>query len=486
MVAIRFAVVVSALFCVLLPAPSRSATLAVHLAPCAQGRAKLPADCGIAQVYEDRGKRSGRIIDLHVVVIHAAHRSGRAIAVVPGGPGQGAISLAGLVADGKLGRALSALRASYDLVFVDNRGMGDSHPFKCDITPVSNPQAYFLRLWPDDLVSRCRARVSKNSDPSLYNTNNAVDDLDDVRRALHYQKLVLSGGSYGTFFSFVYIRRHAAAVESAVLLSVDAPHFEALPGAPDGAQSALDDLFAKCGRDAVCRSHFPNFAAHFAAVLHRFDRGPVEVPVKDRRTNRVSPARLSKEVFVDRFRQAIYDPENAAYAPYYIEQAYRGNYAPLSDMIDGMSQALAQALDEGAFLSYSCADLIPFVSEQRLSAAAAHSFAGDLRARAQQRACRIWNVKAMPAKFNDIVRTDIPVLMIEGSDDPATPPRYAQEELPYLRNGMLVIVRGAGHTTETPCTDRLTVQFVEAGSVKGLDGTHCNGGYVVPRFQTKG
>lgn len=38
----------------------------------------------------------------------------------------------------------------------------------------------------------------------------------------------------------------------------------------------------------------------------------------------------------------------------------------------------------------------------------------------------------MPSSFNDPVYSSVPTLLISGSDDPATPPRYASEELPYL------------------------------------------------------
>jgi hypothetical protein len=47
-----------------------------------------------------------------------------------------------------------------------------------------------------------------------------------------------------------------------------------------------------------------------------------------------------------------------------------------------------------------------------------------------------------------------------------------------------VLVRGAGHTTETPCTDRLIVQFVRAQSAKGLDVSRCDAAFKAPRFAT--
>jgi pimeloyl-ACP methyl ester carboxylesterase len=456
----------------------------LHLAPCTQGRAHVRAECGTYGVYEDRAARAGRIVPLRIVVLKATHPTGRAIAWITGGPGESAVADAPQIADGAFEKAVHALRERYDVVFVDNRGMGASNPSHCDIAPRSDPAAYFTQLFPDAIVHACRLAYAKKAELNHYNTNNAVDDLDDVRAALGYRKVVLFGGSYGTFFSFVFMRRHPEHVESAVLQGVDAPHFQSIPGSPDGAQTALDDLIAKCGNDALCRARFPRFAEHFAALVRRFDDGPIPVRVTNPATKRVQTVRLAKEVFVDHLRQVLYDPEGAAYVPFVVEQAYRGDTVPLGKMIDVAARGIAGALDDGAYLSYSCADFMPFVSPAQVAAVASRSFTGDLRVRAQRRACAIWNVRPSPPSFDAIVRSDVPTLILSGSDDPATPPRYAAQALPYLRNGRQVLVRGAGHAMETLCTDRLITAFVRAGSAKGLDVSRCTAAFIPPRFAT--
>ncbi len=467
-------------------ASGEAAALGLHLRSCVQGHAKVPAACGTFGVYENRAARSGRIISLRLVVLKAKHPGRRAIALLAGGPGQSAVSLAPLIADGVFEKGLEVLRDRYDIVFVDSRGTGGSHPFDCDLAPAAHPYYYFRQLWPDELVAACRAKSAKRSNPNFYNNSNAVDDLNEVRGALGYPRLVLHGSSDGTFAALIFIRRYSDRVESAILNGVDPPHFQPLPGAPAGVQAAMDDLIAKCRNDAVCKEHFPQFAQHFNALVHRFDRGPIRVKVKNSETKRFDTVLLSKEVFVDRLRQGLYQSENAAYVPYLVERAYHMDYVPLGDMIDGMTQALAHALDAGAFLSYSCSEWMPFVSEDELKAAAAHSFAGDVRVRAQRRACAIWKVKAMPSNFNDPVRSSVPVLMISGSDDPATPPRYAEAALAYLPNAKEVLVRGAGHSAELPCTNRLIVQFVRAQSAKALDVSQCRAAFSPPHFATSG
>lgn len=460
-------------------AKSQATSMGLQIGPCAIGRTRVVARCGTLSLPENPS-HPDRLIAIHIEILPARYESHRAIAVIPGGPGQAASEIAPMVADGAFEKPLLALRDHYDILFVDLRGMGLSNPFGCDFTDAKDPGSYFRQLWPDRIVKQCRQSSSLNHDPSLYNTNHAVDDLDAVRGALGYPKLVLDGGSYGTFFSFVYIRRHPAHVESTVLDGVYAPGFQPLPGSPDGAQAALNDLIRRCQDDKMCRTHFPDFGAHFNAVIRRFDHGPIPVPVTIS-GNRQS-LWLSKEVLVDRVRQALYDPENAAYIPVVFEHAYDKDYGPLGDLVNGMSLALAKALDWGAFLSYTCADEIPLLSESDMRAASQQSFVGDLRARAQQRACRLWKVPSMPPSFNEPVRSGLPILMIMGSDDPTTPPKYARRELPFLSDATAIVVRGAGHTTETACTDRLVEQFVRAGSEAGFATSSCRTAYTPPVF----
>ncbi|HVS46747.1 MAG TPA: alpha/beta hydrolase [Verrucomicrobiae bacterium] len=452
-------------------ASAASPALGLHLTPCTQGHKKVPAQCGTFGVYENRA--AGRIISLRVIVLKAEHPSHHAIAEIAGGPGESATSFAAFIMDGDFENFVVPLRDRYDVLFVDDRGMGGSNPFPCDFAPAGNPSSYFRRLWPEQLVRDCRTKSVATHDLSLYGTNNAVDDLNDVRAALGYPKLVLDGGSYGTFFSLVYMRRHPNAVESVILNSVSAPHFQPLPGAPNGAQKALDDLIVKCRREKVCNSRFPRFAEHFNAIVRRLDKGTLNVPVKNQVTKRIQTVALSKEVFVDQVRHILYAPQAAAYLPFVIERAYGRDYAPLGQMIDTVTQGFSGDLDMGSFLSYTCAEWMPFINQRQLNFAATHSFAGDSRIRAQQHACSIWSVRPMPPAFDNPVRSNAPVLMLLATDDPATPPQYGEQALRYLPNGRAILVKGAGHGVETPCTDRLVIAFVRAGSAKGLNLSQC-------------
>jgi pimeloyl-ACP methyl ester carboxylesterase len=370
-------------------------------------------------------------------------------------------------------------------LLVDNRGTGGSAQQQCDFAPADRPALYFLQIWPDRLVRECRSRLAGQANLNLYTTSVAADDLNDLRAVLGYPKLVLDGGSYGTRLYLVYARQHPDSVESIVLDGVAPPHFLIVPlEDAKGAQDSITRLIAECNADRACRAHFPSFGAHFYAVARRFDRASVSVPLENQKTKRVTIVRLSKEVFADRLRQLLYYPGGAAYTPVIIERAYRGDYAPLATMVDIVTRGFAGLLAVGLNLSVTCAEDIPFITEGDVAQTSANSFEGDVRVRAQQRACRMWNVSSVPAAFQDPVRSDAPILMISGSDDPASPPAFAEQALPYLPNARILLMKNASHGTETACTDNLIAEFVRAGTAKGLDLSRCNRAFHRPAFAT--
>ena len=466
-----------------LPASPAAPPAPLKTSPCRVGQSRAAAICGTLTVFEDRAAGAGRTIAIHFIVIEAKHRTNRAIVFNPGGPGVSATGMAADFADATDG-ALATLHDRYDLLLVDNRGTGGSAPQNCDFAPAAHPELYFRRMWPDAIVQSCHDRLAAQANLSLYSTSVASDDLDDVRAALGYPKLVLFGGSYGTRFYLDYARRHPDSVESVVLEGVAPPHFYIIP-MPDarGAQTAIDNLEQACLQDPTCSAHFPHFAEHFAAVVQRFDSGPVTFAVRNPVTQRLQNVQLTKEVFVETIRHALYFPAGATYIPVTIERAYRGDYRPLGEMVSQMALFFSNIQADGLNLSVTCVEDIPFVTEADVTRESAGTFEGDARVRAQQRACKLWNVNPAPATFVDPVRSDAPILMISGTDDPATPPEYAREALPYLPHGQIMLVPGASHDSDLPpCVDAAIVAFVRARSAAGLSVSRCAAAYRRPSF----
>jgi fermentation-respiration switch protein FrsA (DUF1100 family) len=81
------------------------------------------------------------------------------------------------------------------------------------------------------------------------------------------------------------------------------------------------------------------------------------------------------------------------------------------------------------------------------------------------------------------VRSQVPVLILNGEADPQDPPdnvANAQAELP---NSLSLVVPGAAHTVvHLGCLPTVMVDFIQRGSTVGLD-TDCVKTFTPPSFQ---
>ena len=84
-------------------------------------------------------------------------------------------------------------------------------------------RGYFGEQFPIEKVRACRAELEKVADLKLYTTSIAMDDLDEVRAALGYDKINVYGGSYGSTTSLVYLRQHGDHARSVAIFGVAPP-----------------------------------------------------------------------------------------------------------------------------------------------------------------------------------------------------------------------------------------------------------------------
>ena len=148
------------------------------LVPCDIAGIKGKGRCGSYEVYEDRTRRTGRKIALKIVALPATgtERATDPLVYLSGGPGATATGSAA-----ELARAFAWIRERRDLVFVDQRGAGGSHPLNCALYNPADLQSYFGPLLPLDGVRKCRERLERDADLTRYTTSIAMDDLDEVR-----------------------------------------------------------------------------------------------------------------------------------------------------------------------------------------------------------------------------------------------------------------------------------------------------------------
>jgi pimeloyl-ACP methyl ester carboxylesterase len=127
-------------------------------------------------VPENRDTGEGRKIRLRVVVLPALRKPARpdAFTYLAGGPGGAAASEMTIAVAG----IWSRVRERHDIVLVDQRGTGGSHPLACPEPEgtVESPEESEL------YVKSCLSTL--DGDPTQYGTATAADDLEAVQERI--------------------------------------------------------------------------------------------------------------------------------------------------------------------------------------------------------------------------------------------------------------------------------------------------------------
>lgn len=446
------------------PKPVAAETRAPY--PCKVPGLQEEVRCATYAVWENREAKKGRKIGLNVVILPAKgpDKAPDPIFFFGGGPGEG-------IAGEAEGVANDPVRQKRDIVLVDQRGTGRSNTLDCEFWghPLDARKAAG-DLFPVAAVRACWARLEKRANLRFYTTPLAIDDVDEIRAWLGYDKVNLSGGSYGTRAAQVYLQRHPESVRTVTLIAV-APLDEYLPlHHAYAGQRALDMLFAECAADAACHTAFPNLEQELAAVLERVDKG-VTVTVTNPVTRKRQQVRPTHGLVAEGMRFLLYG-NGGANLPLQIHQAFEGNLEPLVQMALERRLGIDEALAMGLLFSVTCAEDLPFIDDATAARETRGTFLGDYRIRQQKEVCKVWPRGEIPADLHTPLHSDVPVLLIAGERDPVTPPEFAERAARDLTNSRIVVVPRGSHGGAGECTDQMIRQFLDTASVQGLD-TSC-------------
>jgi pimeloyl-ACP methyl ester carboxylesterase len=454
----------------------------VKLDPCNIPIVTKDAGCGKYEVFEDRAAKSGRKIALNIVVIPAlsAKPAPDPIFVLAGGPGQGAAAVIKIAGD-----YLIKLRRDRDLVFVDQRGTGESNPLNCNLAGNKDEmRGYFTEGLTVENLRECRAQLEKTANLALYTSPIAMDDLDDVRAALGYDKINLVGGSYGTVAGFVYMRQHPDRVRAAILEGVSTVDAKIYLPFAKGVEHALERLFTDCAADKDCNAAFPSVRAEFKELAAKIEKQPAAFEATNLFNGKREQITLSRDTFAEHIRTLLYIPLYARWLPLLIHEANKTNWGPFATISHANTRGIADQIARGMQLSVTCAEDIPSITEDEIKRNTAGTFYGDYRVRTSIKACEQWPKGKVAAGFNEPVKSDIPILMITGDLDPVAPPWLAAGAARFLPNSRHVTIPNTGHYFRFECVDDLLVEFLSKGSAKGLDDA-CVKGIERPPFITK-
>ena len=443
--------------------------------------------------------------------VHRATGPSRGVLVTAtGGPGSSGIALA----DAYTAAMDPAITEHYDLVFFDQRGVGVSHPFRCDDALDSwypSTQLDASSSTADrDRFARQDARFARHclaeagvapGDAPLFGTRQAVEDLEVFRRWDGADRLTLYGESYGSEYVQAYAAAHPTHVAGLVLDGVVDPATDLLTFARETAASydaALVAALAGCDADPVCAADAPGTSLagydQLAAELRRAPRS-FRYPRGDGRTER---RRLTAGELSATASGAVSDPTGREELQRALNAAQTGDEVPLERLaaaVQGVDPDTGAGVpdptfSEAALLAVRCADhpRLPSGGTARAQldawlAAARADDADDRRTSSgfySDLDCTFWPGSTTPEP-PAVLPPDppFPVLALTADVDPNTPTQQADRVVQRSAGRTRLLVRtGGAHVVYgrgEPCVDDAVTALVTTGTLPAAPTTTCPG-----------
>lgn len=479
---LKIAVVMLSTFCASISDAANlpSSQPRIVLQPCEAGGAygAYPDSfrCGTFEVYENQTTNKGRKISLFVVVAPTQNEGGATkppIFVLAGGPGDAASDSAALVVP-----FLANISDSRDIVFLDQRGTGKSHPLFCErVGPEKSLQrhmAYLLRV--DEDVEPCIKELEQKADLTQYNTTHSAADYNDVREALGYEKFALFGGSYGTRLAQEIIRRYPEHTDIALLGGIAPPSMNIPAGFARSFQDALDELFERCADNALCNERYPNLESDFAAIIKQSRKDGVTAKVVHPEYKDLQAVHLTYGEFAMGLRFLAYHATAMTRLPAQIKDAAKGNFSPVVQVISNLYYDLHNNFYSGLNNSIVCAEDIPYIDLEAERKSAAGTVLGMYRVNQQIATCAMWPRGEIPADFHDPVVSDVPVLIFSGAVDPVTPPEHGDLISRTLSHSLHAVFAYRSHDIfgdpeALACFQKIASAFFASSSLDGIDVT---------------
>lgn len=174
------------------------------------------------------------------------------------------------------------------VVVFDYRGAGASEP---DMCPSLQATLFNIRALDQSLEGRravergaflaCRdAMLRQGVELGAYNPYSISADLEDLRRALGYERWSLMGGSYGTRVALTALRTAPESIRSVILVSPVSQRESHVVRAVPNIVRTLDLVFNACAADPSCERRFPHLEHDFYEAHADLAREPLTVRVE--------------------------------------------------------------------------------------------------------------------------------------------------------------------------------------------------------------
>lgn len=464
-------------------------------------------ECVTLAVPRDHFTPGGPTWDVTFAIQRAAKTRIGTFVTITGGPGSSGIASA----DGYTDAYSKTMTDAYDIVFLDQRGIGLSGPIACP-TAVAAYYTDTTRPWGDDItaygavakgfVTDCLAESRVDTaDLPFYATTQAIEDLEAIRQYLEVDKLDLYGESYGTQFVQTYAAAHpehirALYIDGPVDLTIDGPTWYT-----ESSRAANDTLvatLASCTQDEVCSTKVAGGDAvqAYDALAATLDRAPIKFafPMADGTTQ-------SREL-------TIADLETAAsgylYSPYGRFLLVRGmvaasnaDYVPIArlsyDAVGLDPETLEVEVDptysDLLYYAVECQDYAFYPDGADPDARLASWVARGTETGVQDLRLGVVYYGDVPCLYwpstpttNDrpapILDPPYPTFILTSDTDPATPTQNAMRIFSRLHDAYFLLTSGGPHVIfgwGESCPDDLMTDWLANGTPPPTRITLCDG-----------
>ncbi len=472
------------------PQPTEGPTPAATATPPATPPPEVPVetlvwtDCGFLEcatlpVPVDHADPEGPTMGLALARARTTTDEERigSLLINPGGPGGSGIELLTSAAPG----FPAGIADRFDLVSWDPRGVGQSRGLDCN-DDVADDLNYVPSI--DDGLDDDLAAVAEDirelgadclaTHPDLLDhvgTVATARDLDLIRRALGDERLTYLGYSYGTRIGAVYATLFPDRVRAMVLDGAFPPGLPSseLAASVADIESTLSRIDQVCDLEPGCPVRDQGLVETVTELLGTLDPEDGPLPDLGERATLIGATLL-----------AIYVPEVWETYATALDRAAAGD----PDLIANLAAAWFFAGDDefsdiyaGANTAIMCADrAYPTDPEAaRADAELAVGAAPLLVDLALGATCEGWPVDGEALPTTDTAGAPT-LLVMGGTNDPATPLRWAEQLATDLADAVLVTYVGDGHTVvarDNDCIDDLVTTYLVT-LVPPADGTRCH------------
>jgi pimeloyl-ACP methyl ester carboxylesterase len=431
--------------------------------------------CGILYVPENHDDPASPLIELPIAILTntAGEDDYDPVIYFEGGPGGSA--LAGLESWLEF-----PLIEQHDLILIEQRGTGYALPslncYEYDDPDIEDPEA------------ACADRLREEGvDLSNYNSRQSASDVAALLGLLSetygYEEYNLYGVSYGTRLALTIIRDHAAnlPIRSVVLDGVYPPEIDAYNVVSSDTVVVLGALFAGCAADEACAAAYPDLEQMLYDTVTALNEAPAVYESVDFETGESYENELSGDGFINALTQIMYSTESIPYIPLVIADVFNGDYSTYDalnagdlETIDGTLQRQDEEegfIDddsEGYYNTVECVEEVPF---NDLSDAAIAEYVAVLPQALQssmisyleevRSGCEIWQVAPADPIEDELVVSDLPVLIMNGEYDPTTPVSWGFSAAEGFSNPYIFTFPAYGHAvTFEPCADEIMFAFL--------------------------